>query len=90
MPYRDSLKRWVVVRFVSATDRSPVARFVKFSDAEGHAQALNRQHPTDRYLVMFAPKGLPDVNAVAPEISDLPLPPDFTESSDDWHCLEAL
>jgi hypothetical protein len=86
MPYRDCLKRWVVVRFVSATDRLPVAQFVKFSDAEGHAQTLNRQHPNDRYLVMFDPNGLSDENAPAPKqtnLADLPELPDL-------NCLEAL
>lgn len=77
MPYRDCLKRWVVVRFVSATDRLPVARFVKFSDAEGHAHTLNRQHPNDRYLVMFDPAVSPETDAPTSELSESSASPDL-------------
>ncbi|GAB4376760.1 MAG: hypothetical protein Kow00121_24460 [Elainellaceae cyanobacterium] len=55
MPYHDRLKRWVVVYLTPPTYRMDVARFVKCSDAEGHAQALRRLNPERQYLVVFDP-----------------------------------
>jgi hypothetical protein len=78
MPYSDRIQRWVVVRLNTATDRTSIARFVKFSDAEGYAQALNRSHPTQRYLVMFDAQSRPADGALSqfseqllPELLDL-------------------
>ncbi|NJO41501.1 MAG: hypothetical protein HC769_15650 [Cyanobacteria bacterium CRU_2_1] len=57
MPYSDRLKRWIVVRLNPTMPHpSHVARFVKFSDAEGHAQILRRLHPQAEFSVLFDPE----------------------------------
>lgn len=53
MTYGDRLKRWVVVLLLPKMQRVDIARFYKYSDAEGHAQTLRRLNPIAHYEVMF-------------------------------------
>jgi hypothetical protein len=53
MTYERRLKRWVVVRLSPNLQHLDLARFYKFSDAEGYKQVLQRLDPSGRYEVMF-------------------------------------
>ncbi|MBD3881158.1 hypothetical protein IFO70_05270 [Phormidium tenue FACHB-886] len=55
MTYEDRLKRWVVVRLSPNLQHIDMARFHKFSDAEGYLQTLRRLQPADRFELMFDP-----------------------------------
>ena len=56
MTYEDSLRRWVVVRLSPDLRHTDVARFYKYSDAEGYRQILSRIDSTRRYEIMFEVK----------------------------------
>jgi hypothetical protein len=56
MTYGDRLRRWVVVRLLPNMQRVDVARFYKYSDAEGHVQILRRINPEFDYLIVFDPQ----------------------------------
>lgn len=56
MTYERCLKRWIVVRLSDPIHPAIVARFIKFSDALGHQQALERLDPNGRYEVIFEPE----------------------------------
>jgi hypothetical protein len=56
MTYEESLRRWIVVRISPTLQHSDVARFHKYSDAEGYKQLLCRLDPTQRYEIMFDAK----------------------------------
>jgi hypothetical protein len=58
MTYERRLKRWIVVRLSDPIRPAIVARFIKFSDATGYQQALQRLDPNGRYEVMFEPEPL--------------------------------
>jgi hypothetical protein len=58
MTYGDFLKPWVVVWLRSKMQRTDVARFHHFSDAEGHAQVLRQLNPDRQYIVVFEPPAL--------------------------------
>lgn len=58
MPYKDRLKRWVVVRLLPEMQRIDVERFYSYSDADGYIQTLRRLDPTAELLIMFDP-GMP-------------------------------
>jgi hypothetical protein len=53
MTYKQSLRRWVVVRLSSDLHHVDVARFYKYVDAEGYCQILRRIDPSRRYEIMF-------------------------------------
>lgn len=53
MTYGDRLRRWIVVRLSPNFQHIDVARFHKFSDAEGYQQTLSRLNPAERYEIMF-------------------------------------
>ncbi|MBW4660702.1 MAG: hypothetical protein KME15_18670 [Drouetiella hepatica Uher 2000/2452] len=53
MTYERRIKRWIVVRMLPNLRHVYVARFYRFSDAEGYAQVLRQLHPQARYEVMF-------------------------------------
>jgi hypothetical protein len=59
-PYGDRIQRWVVVRLLPKMQRVDVARFYRFSDAEGYAQALRQLCPDDTFEVMFDPGSFSD------------------------------
>jgi hypothetical protein len=45
MAYERRIKRWVVVRILPSLRHVDVARFYRFSDAEGYAQVLRQLNP---------------------------------------------
>ncbi|MFM7425560.1 MAG: hypothetical protein ACKO7W_11295 [Elainella sp.] len=51
MAYERRLKRWAVVRLLPNFQPVDLARFYKFSDAEGYTQVLRRLDPGGRYEV---------------------------------------
>ncbi len=53
MTYERRIKRWVVVRILPNLRHVDVARFYRFSDAEGYAQVLRQLNPQAQYQVMF-------------------------------------
>jgi hypothetical protein len=53
MTYERRIKRWVVVRMLPNLQHVDVARFYKFSDAEGYAQVMRQIDRQARYEVMF-------------------------------------
>lgn len=53
MTYEDSLRRWIVVRLSPDLHHVDVARFYKYSDAEGYLQLLRQTDPSRRYEIMF-------------------------------------
>lgn len=56
MTYGESLRRWVIVRLSPDLRHVDVARFYKYSDAEGYRRILRQNHPTSRYEIMFEAK----------------------------------
>lgn len=69
MTYGDRLRRWIVVRLSPNFQHLDVARFHKFSDAEGYQQTLSRLNPAERYEIMF------DSADLTPKPIDQPEPP---------------
>ena len=55
MPYSDRLKRWVVVRLSANLQHTDLARFYKFSDAEGYMRVMRQLEPQTRFEIMFDP-----------------------------------
>lgn len=53
MPYRDHLKRWLVVRLLPNMQRVVVARFRTESDADGYLKIVRRLTPDGQFLVVF-------------------------------------
>ena len=56
MPYRDRLRRWIVVRLLPNMQRITVARCVGKSDADGYVQIMRRLVPEAQFVVMFDPE----------------------------------
>ncbi|WAL60114.1 hypothetical protein [Thermocoleostomius sinensis] len=57
MTYRDRLNHWAVVRLLPNFQRVVVNRFRSRSNAEGHAQAMQRLIPDAEFVVVFDPVG---------------------------------
>ncbi|GAB4385755.1 MAG: hypothetical protein Kow00121_51080 [Elainellaceae cyanobacterium] len=53
MTYERRITRWVVVRLSSNLQRQDMARFHKYSDAEGYARTLQRLDSANHYQVVF-------------------------------------
>ena len=60
MTYRGRLHHWVVVRLLPNFQHVDMARFYKFSDAEGYLKTVRQLHPSDRFELMFDPKAEED------------------------------
>jgi hypothetical protein len=56
MTYREQLHHWVVVRSLPNFQHVDVARFYKYSDAEGYLRTVRQLRPIDRFEIMFDPK----------------------------------
>lgn len=53
MPYRDRLKRWLVVRWLPGMQRSIVTACYVRSDAEGYLRTMQRLMPHDKFEIVF-------------------------------------
>jgi hypothetical protein len=53
MTYGNRLRRWIVVRLSPNLRHMDVARFHKYTDADGYKQILRRIDPTRHYEIMF-------------------------------------
>ena len=64
MTYRERLNHWAVVRLLPNFQRVIVDRFRSRSDAEGHAQAMQRLVPDGEFIVVFDSVGLMQEKAI--------------------------
>jgi hypothetical protein len=55
MPYKQRLNSWIIVRLLPNLQRSVVARFRSWSDADGQIRILRQLLPSDRLIVVFDP-----------------------------------
>lgn len=65
MTYGNRLRRWIVVRLSPNLRHVDIARFHKYSDADGYKQILRCIDPTRRYEIMFD-AGEPEVKPERP------------------------
>ncbi|BAZ27893.1 hypothetical protein NIES4074_03210 [Cylindrospermum sp. NIES-4074] len=63
MPYKDDLKRWVVVRLLANMQRVTVAKFRSRADADGYLQIIRRLQPHSQFMVMFNADLKPELEA---------------------------
>ena len=53
--YNQRLKPWSLIKLLPDMQRSVVARFRSWSDAQGHLQVLQRLTPDTTYKIIFDP-----------------------------------